>query len=384
MGLRASVAVAVVAAVVALPSFARADVQHTVGRGHTIEAIANRYHVTAKAIIEANHLKDVKHLRVGEVLTIPGVKDKSDATTSKAKTHEAPKPTAEDRAANAAAERKPASADTASSSRSERKGEKVAKVGKTNGRETTTFAMKAKTPGVIHVHRIATTEQYDIHVGDKRGRVSPVALKTFEKMMRSPNGMAHPIEPRLVALLSVVSNHFGSRKIEVVSGFRPFTPTQFNPHSNHMHGKAIDFRVAGVPNEALRDFCRTLKSVGCGYYPNSVFVHMDVRDQSTFWIDYSKPGEAPRYNAPGLDADEGTSDVHDDGHPTTTPDPSSDATPSSATSTTPSETPSVPTMPAAPGVTTPGVTTPSATTPSATTPSVTSTATPPANTPSAP
>ncbi|NVL83749.1 DUF882 domain-containing protein, partial [Escherichia coli] len=102
-------------------------------------------------------------------------------------------------------------------------------------------------------------------------------------MMRSPSGMAHPIEPRLSSLLGVVSNHFGSRKIEVVSGFRPFTPTQYNPHSNHMHGKAIDFRVAGVPNEALRDFCRTLKNVGCGYYPNSVFVHMDVRDQSTFW-----------------------------------------------------------------------------------------------------
>jgi uncharacterized protein YcbK (DUF882 family) len=323
----------------------------------------------------------VKHLRVGEVLTIPGVKDKSDTTTSKAKTHEVPKPTAEDRAANAAAERKPVSTDTsAASPRGERKGEKVAKVGKTNGRETTTFAMKAKTPGVIHVHRIATTEQYDIHVGDRRGRVSPVALKTFERMMRSPNGMAHPIEPRLVALLSVVSNHFGSRKIEVVSGFRPFTPTQFNPHSNHMHGKAVDFRVAGVPNEALRDFCRTLKNVGCGYYPNSVFVHMDVRDTSAFWIDYSKPGEAPRYNAPGLDADEGTSDVHDDGHPTTATDPSSDGS-TTTTTTAPSEAPSVPTMPAAPGVTTPSVpSTPS--TPSATTPSVPSTATPSTATPS--
>jgi uncharacterized protein YcbK (DUF882 family) len=338
MGLRASV-VAVLVALVAVPSVANADVQHTVGRGHTIEAIANRYHVTAKAIIETNHLKDVKHLRVGEVLTIPGVKDKGDATT-KAKTNEPPKPTAEDRAANAAA------AAGASAAASAKKGEKTAKAGKTNGRETTTFAMKAKTPGVIHVHRIATTEQYDVHVGDKKGRISPTALKTFEKMMRSPNGMAHPIEPRLVSLLAVVSNHFGSRKIEVVSGFRPFTPTQYNPHSNHMHGKAVDFRVAGVPNEALRDFCRTLKNVGCGYYPNSVFVHMDVRDQSTFWIDYSKPGEAPRYNAPNPDADEGTSDVHDDGHPATTTAPTTSDAPSS-------DTPSVPAMPAAPAVTTP-------------------------------
>ncbi|CAN5916746.1 hypothetical protein BH11MYX4_BH11MYX4_11100 [soil metagenome] len=323
MAFRASSALAcstILGAFLACPSLAQADVQHTIGRGHTIEAIANRYHVTAKAIVDANHLKDVKHLRVGDVLVIQGVKDKGDAASKSKTEHASAKPEGEHG--------------------EHKKGEKVAKVGKANGRETTTFAMKAKTPGVIHVHRIATTENFDIHVGDKRGRVSPTALKTFEKMMRSPAGMAHPIDARLVALLGVVSNHFGSRKLEVVSGFRPFTPTQFNPHSNHMHGKAVDFRVAGVPNEAVRDFCRTLKNVGCGYYPNSVFVHMDVREQSAFWIDYSKPGETPRYNAPNADADEGTSDVHDDGK-------SSDAP------ATPSETPSVPTMPAAPGVTTP-------------------------------
>ena len=35
--------------------------------------------------------------------------------------------------------------------------------------------MKATTPGVIHVNRAATTETFDIHVNDKRGRVSPTA-----------------------------------------------------------------------------------------------------------------------------------------------------------------------------------------------------------------
>lgn len=303
------------AAVVAfmVPAVAQADVQHTVGRGHTIEAIANRYHVTAKAVIEANHLKDVKHLRIGEVLTIPGVKaasEKSDGTTAKAK--------ADERGTEKDKDKKKVAATREDHAK---KGEKVANAGKTPGRETTTFAMKAKTPGVIHVSRVATTESFDIHVGDKKGRVSPTALKTFEKMMRSPAGMAHPIDARLVTLLGIVSNHFGSRKLEVVSGFRPFTPTQFNPHSNHMHGKAVDFRVAGVPNEALRDFCRTLKNVGCGYYPNSVFVHMDVREQSAFWIDYSKPGEAPRYNAPNTEADEGTSDVQEGTAPSTTEAP---------------------------------------------------------------
>jgi len=327
-------ALAALAAALAVPALAHADVQHTVGRGHTIEAIANRYHVSAKSILEANHLKDVKHLRVGEVLTIPGVKDRAEGgAKAKADEHGTAGKKADEHAATKKADKadktdgttgkkadahdehgtaaKKADKTDAHDGTTGKKGEKTAKVGKTTGRETTTFAMKAKTPGIIHVHRIATTEQFDIHVGDKRGRVSPVALKTFEKMMRSPAGMAHPIDGRLVSLLGIVSNHFGSRKIEVVSGFRPFTPTQFNPHSNHMHGKAIDFRVAGVPNETLRDFCRTLKNVGCGYYPNSVFVHMDVREASAFWIDYSKPGEAPRYNAPNTEADEGTSDVQD-------------------------------------------------------------------------
>ncbi len=292
-----------------------ADVQHTVGKGHTIDAIATRYHVTAKSIIEANHLKNPKALRVGEVLTIPGVKDTKAAKPSEKDAKNEPRAKAEKvsmvKPVEKPAEKKP---ETKAEKKERDKADKKA--------EATNFAMKAKTPGVLHLHRLATNDDLEVRVSDRKNKVSSATLKSFEKLMKSPGGQAHPIEPRLISLLSVVSNHFGSRKIEVVSGFRPFTPTQHNPHSNHMHGKAIDFRVVGVPNETLRDFCRTLKNVGCGYYPNSVFVHMDVRETSAFWIDYSKPGEAPRYNSPGVDADEGTTDVHDEQHPATgaTPD----------------------------------------------------------------
>jgi hypothetical protein len=34
--------------------------------------------------------------------------------------------------------------------------------------------------------------------------------------------------------------------------------------------------------------------VGVGYYPNSSFVHLDVRETNTYWVDYAGPGEAPR------------------------------------------------------------------------------------------
>jgi hypothetical protein len=121
----------------------------------------------------------------------------------------------------------------------------------------------------------------------------------------------HEIDPRLVALIGIVSNHFGGRKLEIVSGYRPFSATQYTTHSNHNQGRALDFRVQGVPNAVLRDFCHTLHNVGVGYYPNSTFVHLDVRDAPATWTDYSRPGEPPRYDRPTPNADESSSDVPD-------------------------------------------------------------------------
>lgn len=296
--MRQGVTVAAIVAGVLVSSLALADVQHVVGKGHTLQAISNRYHVPVKTIMEANHLKDAKHLKPGDVLTIPKAE-----TPKKAPSAGTP---GKDDVKGAAAPGKDANAKTGA----------VAKPA-----EPTTYATKAKTPGIVHLHRLATTEEADLKITDGSGKVSTSTLKSFEKVMRSPGGPSHPIEARLVSLLGVVSNHFGSRKIELVSGFRPYTPTQYTKDSNHNHGKAVDFRVQGVPNEVVRDFCRTLRNTGCGYYPNSTFVHMDVREASAFWIDYSKPGEPPRYNAANVDADEGTSDVHGDSHPASNPPP---------------------------------------------------------------
>ena len=52
---------------------ASADVTHVVQKGHTLEAIAHRYHVSVQAIAETNHLKDTRHLKPGQELVIPGV-----------------------------------------------------------------------------------------------------------------------------------------------------------------------------------------------------------------------------------------------------------------------------------------------------------------------
>lgn len=165
--------------------------------------------------------------------------------------------------------------------------------------------------GVVHIMRPAggnAVEDVHIRMKDGQGRIPAAALRAFERMMRQGNA-THPPDPRLVALVGIVSDHFGGRPLQVVSGYRAYTPTQYTPHSNHNYGKALDFRIQGISNEALRDFCLTLRNVGCGYYPNSTFVHLDVRETKASWVDRSHPGEPPLYDKPGVTADEGTSDV---------------------------------------------------------------------------
>lgn len=102
--------------------------------------------------------------------------------------------------------------------------------------------------------------------------------------------------PRLALLLAAISDHFGGREIAIVSGFREvrrFT----RETSRHVHGQAVDIHVAGVPARELWDFCRSLTETGCGLYPHSIFVHVDVRKQAAQWVDWSGPGQRPRYGS---------------------------------------------------------------------------------------
>ena len=305
---------AVVAGALALGTLtqtAQADVEHVVSKGHTLQAIANRYHVTVRSIMDKNGLRDAKKLQLGQVLVIPGVGGKKKPeTTAAAGAVNAKQVTA-----------KPSDPKPALTKATETK-PGVSK-----------YAARAKEPGVVRGHRLATNEDFVLQVGRGR-RIPAVTLSKAKNMWRSASNQTHAVDARLLALVGVVSDHFGSRPIEIISGFRPYKTTQYTKDSRHNHGKAIDFRVVGVPNTAVRDFCRTLHNTGCGYYPNSVFVHMDVREQSDYWVDYSRPGEAPKYDKPSADADEGLSDVHEGAkkkgeEPATGAEPEADNTPDS-------------------------------------------------------
>lgn len=120
------------------------------------------------------------------------------------------------------------------------------------------------------------------------------AKKNDKKKYRDPlfvSDRVMRVHPGLLVRLQKLANHYPGKILEIVSGYRP----DARDSSRHHHGRALDLRVAGVTRESLRDFLRSFEETGCGYYPNSFFVHMDVRDQKGYWIDRSGPGEPADY-----------------------------------------------------------------------------------------
>lgn len=135
-----------------------------------------------------------------------------------------------------------------------------------------------------------------IRPGSAARPTTPIAELAKKKGQELAHGIRR-VDPRLVERIQAVVDHFGkngaSPKLSIISGYRPTSVG-----SMHSTGRAIDFRMEGVKNEDVVAFCKTLGDTGCGYYPNSSFVHLDVRDPGAghvAWIDASGPGETPRY-----------------------------------------------------------------------------------------
>jgi hypothetical protein len=123
------------------------------------------------------------------------------------------------------------------------------------------------------------------------GKAKPAKLGAAEPPEVAPG--IRKIDPGLVSRLQAIADKFPGKTITLVSGYRPASKG-----SPHQAARAMDIRIDGVTNEALVAFCKTLNDTGCGYYPNSYFVHVDVRPAGhghVSWIDISGPGETPQY-----------------------------------------------------------------------------------------
>ena len=230
---------------------------HTVYAGQRLETIAKRYQVSIDALREVNRLHRNAKLKPGQVLLIPG---------------------------------------------------SLPDGGLSRAGDDDRQAASAKLPKKGFMDLSTYTTRYRGVVFDKKGKVASGAVESISKLFAA-TGSRPRVDPRLIALLADVSEHFGGRPMRVVSGWRDHS---YFEDSRHKHSQAVDFSVPGVANTVVRDYVRRFRNCGVGYYPNSSFVHLDVREAAAYWVDYAGPGEAPR-NKPHADVTEKLADTEASG-----------------------------------------------------------------------
>ena len=211
-----------------------------VPRGFTLNRIAALYQTTLNSIIRANKIANPDVLREGQTLLVPGAKRVVELVP--------PPPCFKD---------------------------------------------------PVTIYRVRTDETLELPLELCNGRINEEAMKRVSALT---NSVSKPtdfnLHPRLIKMMQTVANHYPGKRLEVISAQRR-RQNDIN-ESYHNKGQALDFRIEGVSNRALVTYLRSLDKVGVGFYPNSVFVHLDVRDKNAYWIDYSAPGEKAIYGRKGM------------------------------------------------------------------------------------
>jgi uncharacterized protein YcbK (DUF882 family) len=142
--------------------------------------------------------------------------------------------------------------------------------------------------GNLHLFVLATHESVKVNIYNEDGSYNIEALQAVSRLMRCKRTQAvKEMEPRLLTVLSTIYDHFGERRLELVSGYR----NQRRTTSYHFRASASDIRIAGVRPTKIRDYADSLDAggMGVGLYPKAEFVHVDVRPLPSYrWIDYAR------------------------------------------------------------------------------------------------
>ncbi|MBZ0233483.1 MAG: DUF882 domain-containing protein [Deltaproteobacteria bacterium] len=135
-----------------------------------------------------------------------------------------------------------------------------------------------------------------VNIYKEDGSFDEAALATLDELFRCKRtGEVRAVDPRLYEQLSRISDHFGGKQIELVSGFRFAERSS----SRHYHASAMDIRITGVGIKEMYAFAESLDGggMGVGIYPRSGFIHVDYRapgEPSYRWTDYSGPGSSSK------------------------------------------------------------------------------------------
>jgi uncharacterized protein YcbK (DUF882 family)/LysM repeat protein len=324
---RASLAALLILAWAELASAASSPRYHTVADGQRLGSIAKRYGVSVEAMCMANGIDRNQRLKVGEKLLVPSKEDKDGTGTRRqfgppeskeardggssetllASTREPERPSSHrvyaGQRLETIAKRYQVSIEALCEANRIRRHDKLKPgqvlvipgslpdggLSRLDGDDNARSSSSVK-PKKGFVELATYTTRYRGVVFDKKGKVAPGAVESVSRLFAA-TGSRPRVDARLIALLADVSEHFGGKPMRVVSGWRDHS---YFEDSRHKHSQAVDFSIAGVSNTVLRDYLRRFRNCGVGFYPNSSFVHLDVRDTAAYWVDYAGPGEAPR------------------------------------------------------------------------------------------
>lgn len=222
---------------------------HTVQKGQTVWTISRAYNIPGNLIARSNQISKKNPLSAGQEIIIPGAK------------------------------------------------------------EVIPVRAKGYEPHPVKLVSVWSNERTTLRLLNKFGSITKHTrnmMRRYARSKRKPN-RSQNVHPRLIDMLQRVAERFPGSAFEIVSGYRPKKRGQ--RLSRHNRGRALDFRLQGVENDDLYDYIKDLPNVGAGYYPNSVFVHLDIRGKNAQWVDISKPGQ------PAIYLDKDNPEQNGDGEP---------------------------------------------------------------------
>ncbi len=128
------------------------------------------------------------------------------------------------------------------------------------------------------------------HDGDYDDEV----LRKINRIFRDRHvGITGPIDPELIDYLVDIRTRLGlppTVVFEILSGYRTqdtnrrlaFHNGNVAKESLHMHGWAVDFRIAHVNGQAICEIAKTMQRGGVAYYPADNHVHVDLGNIRTW------------------------------------------------------------------------------------------------------
>jgi len=157
-----------------------------------------------------------------------------------------------------------------------------------------------KPSGDIWLNAENLAEEVKLNIYKADGTFDEASLAKLDELFRCrATGEVRAVRAELYEQLSRIYDHFGGKRVDLVSGLR------FNERnsSRHHHASAMDIRIKGVSDREMYKFAESLDNggMGIGIYPTSGFIHVDYRapgEPSYRWTDYSGSGSGKSKRKP--------------------------------------------------------------------------------------